>query len=175
MDVSGVAPETATASNGHGAAEPDNGTPALAVPSGLTGVDGTGDGPDPHGGTGAAPEPGNGTDPDQRAPRSFHLSRQILERARAAAFWSSQQSDLEEPTNISELVERALFEEVQRLERQYNGGLPFPPVSGRMRTGPGAAGVERIRRAQRARRRRPRSSGDANGDRPSQAPPDATS
>src|SRR3954468_15109869 len=32
---------------------------------------------------------GEGIDPDEKAPRSFHLSRQVLERARAAAQYLS--------------------------------------------------------------------------------------
>ncbi|MGH3715014.1 MAG: ParB family protein [Micromonosporaceae bacterium] len=97
---------------------------------------------------------GDGIDPAERTPRSFHLSRQLLERARAAAHWAGQQlPHLDEPTNVSELVERALRAEVDRLERMYNDGSPFPAVQGKLRTGPGASGVERIRRAQRARRR----------------------
>lgn len=96
---------------------------------------------------------GDGIDPAERTPRSFHLSRRLLERARAAAYWAGQSPEAGEPTNVSELVERALRGEVERLERTYNGGHPFPAVVGKMRTGPGASGVERIRRAQRARRR----------------------
>jgi len=96
---------------------------------------------------------GEGIDPAERTPRSFHLSRSLLERARAAAYWVAKLPEQAEPTNVSELVERALRSEVERLERLYNGGVPFPAVLGRMRTGPGASGVERIRRAQRARRR----------------------
>lgn|GEM_PF-3962246 len=110
--------------------------------------------------SGPAPDPplahhtpaGLGIDPTERTPRSFHLSRQVLERARAAAYWLSRTADTG-PTTISELVERAVRQEVERLEAEHNGGEPFPAVVGRMRTGPGAAGAERIRRAQRARRR----------------------
>jgi hypothetical protein len=100
-----------------------------------------------------APLAGEGIDPEEKAPRSFHLSRQVLERARAAAQYLSQRPGSDGPTTISELVERALRRELERLEREHHGGLPFPAVRGRMRTGPGAAGAERIRRAQRARHR----------------------
>lgn len=100
-----------------------------------------------------APPAGSGIDPAERTPRSFHLSRRLLERARAAAYCLGQLPGVHEATNVSELVERALAAEVERLERDYNGGEPFPAVLGKMRTGPGASGVERIRRAQRARRR----------------------
>ncbi|GAA4200278.1 hypothetical protein [Actinocatenispora rupis] len=95
---------------------------------------------------------GLGIDPLERTPRSFHLSREVLERARAAAYWLSR-SRGGGPTTISELVEQALRQEVERLEAEHNDGVPFPAVVGRMRTGPGAAGAERIRQAQRARRR----------------------
>ncbi len=111
-------------------------------------------GPDPASGAAAGAAPaGLGIDPEERTPRSFHLSRQILERARAAAYWLSRRSGNAGPTTISELVESALRQEVERLEQEHNEGAPFPAVVGRMRTGPGAAGAERIRRAQRARRR----------------------
>jgi Centromere-binding protein ParB C-terminal len=106
----------------------------------------------------APPPAGEGIDPDEKAPRSFHLSRQVLERARAAAQYLSGLPGADGPTTISELVERALRRELERLEREHNEGLPFPAVRGRMRTGPGAAGAERIRRAQRARHR------NADGD-----------
>lgn len=97
---------------------------------------------------------GLGIDPRERTPRSFHLSRQVLERARAAAYWLSRtRGGAAGPTTISELVEQALRQEVERLEAEHNDGEPFPAVVGRMRTGPGAAGAERIRQAQRARRR----------------------
>lgn len=97
---------------------------------------------------------GQGIDPDEKAARSFHLPRQLLERVRAAAHWLSQARHQGEPSNVSELVERALDREVARLEADYNAGQPFPAVRGRMRSGPGAAGAARISRVQRARRRR---------------------
>jgi hypothetical protein len=116
---------------------------------------GPGSGPGADGGAGMSVPAlaGEGIDPGERTPRSFHLSRSLLERARAAAYWVAKLPGQAEPTNVSELVERALRSEVERLERLYNDGTPFPAVLGRMRTGPGASGVERIRRAQRARRR----------------------
>ncbi|HEX2418061.1 MAG TPA: hypothetical protein VHJ83_08060 [Micromonosporaceae bacterium] len=127
---------------------------ALDLPGTEDGA-GPGSGPDIDGGTGISIPTlaGEGIDPTERTPRSFHLSRSLLERARAAAHWVAKLPGQTEPTNVSELVERALRSEVERLEALYNGGTPFPAVLGRMRTGPGASGVERIRRAQRARRR----------------------
>lgn len=104
-------------------------------------------------GRASGPRAGDDIDPAARTPRSFHLSRQLLERARAAAYWVNQLGGAGEATNVSELVERALRREVERLEAEYNDSQPFPAVQGRMRSGPGAAGVERIRRAQRLRRR----------------------
>ncbi|MGH3659940.1 MAG: ParB family protein, partial [Micromonosporaceae bacterium] len=137
------------------------GTPPRPDGYGVPQLDGAADvprpgetaGPVPRGDGLGVPLAGEGIDPAERTPRSFHLSRGLLERARAAAFWVAQLPDRSEPTNISELVERALHSEVERLEQAYNNGTPFPAVVGRMRTGPGASGVERIRRAQRARRR----------------------
>lgn len=121
-----------------------------------TGTGGADVGPASDAGGGGGSHPvlaGEGIDPTERTPRSFHLSRSLLERARAAAYWVAKTPEPDEPTNVSELVERALRCEVERLERLYNNGTPFPAVLGRMRTGPGASGVERIRQAQRARRR----------------------
>ena len=122
---------------------------AAGVPAGPASIPGPAATPGPAAGAPA----GMGIDPEERTPRSFHLSRQILERARAAAYWLSRRPGDAGPTTISELVESALRQEVERLEQEHNEGTPFPAVVGRMRTGPGAAGAERIRRAQRARRR----------------------
>lgn len=81
------------------------------------------------------------TSPD-RVQRSFYLPRDLVERARAAVYATSDQPG--EAFNLSELAGRVLAAEVRRLEEEYNGGDPFPPVAS-VPPGPGPAGVERIR------------------------------
>jgi hypothetical protein len=83
--------------------------------------------------------------------RSFYLSRDLVDRARAAVSATAGQPD--EAYNLSELAGRVLAAEVQRLEAEYNGGAPFPPVAS-VPSGPGPAGVERIRNGVTVARRR---------------------
>jgi hypothetical protein len=97
------------------------------------------------------PEAGAGVPEDKKGPRSFHISTHWLERARAAVYWLGQ-TDVDEPTNVSELADLALRKEVERLERTYNGGRPFKAVQGKMKTGPGAEGVARLSEYQDRRR-----------------------
>lgn len=100
-----------------------------------------------------APQPRrNRTSPD-RVQRSFYLSRDLVDRARAAV-WATK-SEPGEAYNVSELAGRGLAAEVRRLEERYNAGRPFPPVAS-VPSGPSPAGVERIRNGvtvQRHRRR----------------------
>jgi Centromere-binding protein ParB C-terminal len=91
------------------------------------------------------------TSPD-RVQRSFYLSRELVDRARAAVHATSRHPG--EAYNLSELAGRVLLAEVARLELHYNGGLPFPPVD-TVPPGPGPAGVERIRNGVTAPRRHP--------------------
>ena len=81
------------------------------------------------------------TSPD-RVQRSFYLSRELVDRARAAVYATSGRPG--ESHNLSELAGRVLLEEVRRLEERYNAGRPFPPVQS-VPPGPGPAGIERIR------------------------------
>lgn len=81
------------------------------------------------------------TSPD-RVQRSFYLSRELVDRARAAVYATAGQAG--EAYNLSELAGRVLAAEVHRLEAEYNDGAPFPPVAS-VPPGPGPAGVERIR------------------------------
>ena len=83
----------------------------------------------------------NRTSPD-RVQRSFYLSRELVDRARAAVHATSSQPG--ESHNLSELAGRLLAAEVRRLEERYNAGRPFPPVAS-VPPGPGPAGIERIR------------------------------
>jgi hypothetical protein len=89
------------------------------------------------------------TSPD-RVQRSFYLSRELVDRARAAVHATAGEPD--EAYNLSELAGRALLGEVRRLEERYNAGRPFPAVDS-VPPGPGPAGVERIRNGVTAPRR----------------------
>ncbi|MEN3356109.1 MAG: Centromere-binding protein ParB C-terminal [Mycobacteriales bacterium] len=92
------------------------------------------------------------TSPD-RVQRSFYLSRDLVDRARAAV--SATMRHPGEAYNVSQLAGRALENEVLRLERDYNNGKRFPPVS-HVPSGPSPEGVERIRTGVTTpRRRRP--------------------
>jgi centromere-binding protein ParB len=90
------------------------------------------------------------TSPD-RVQRSFYLSRDLVDRARAAVHATARQPG--EAYNLSELAGRVLLAEVCRLEQSYNAGKPFPPVAS-VPSGPGPAGVERIRKGVTAPRHR---------------------
>lgn len=65
----------------------------------------------------------------------FFLPEEEADRARAAlvnTFGTNQEG----PRTFSELIRRALLAEVERLERQYNNGEEWPPVSaGQVPTG----------------------------------------
>ncbi|HYT11115.1 MAG TPA: hypothetical protein VEL73_10695 [Mycobacteriales bacterium] len=93
----------------------------------------------------------NRTSPD-RVQRSFYLSRELVDRARAAVFATMAVDG--EAYNVSQLAGRGLEAEVRRLEELYNGGQPFPPVVS-VPSGPSPAGVERIRNGVTVPRRRP--------------------
>jgi hypothetical protein len=95
----------------------------------------------------------NRTSPD-RVQRSFYLSRELVDRARAAVLATSSQPG--EAHNLSELAGRMLLTEVRRLEERYNAGQPFPAVES-VPPGPGPAGIERIRNGVAVRRGRPSS------------------
>jgi hypothetical protein len=99
----------------------------------------------------SAPKRRSRTSPD-RVQRSFYLSRDLVDRARAAVQGTCGRDG--EAYNLSELVGRVLAAEVQRLQDSYNDGKPFPPVDS-VPPGPGPAGVERIRNGVMNQRRRP--------------------
>ncbi len=92
----------------------------------------------------------NRTSPD-RVQRSFYLSRDLVDRARAAV--SATMLRPGEAYNVSQLAGRGLEAEVRRLEATYNNGRPFPPV-GHVPSGPSPVGVERIRAGVTSPRRR---------------------
>jgi Centromere-binding protein ParB C-terminal len=91
----------------------------------------------------------NRTSPD-RVQRSFYLSRDLVDRARAAVSATMQRPG--EAYNVSQLAGRGLEAEVRRLETMYNGGQPFPPVH-HVPSGPSPEGVERIRAGVASQRR----------------------
>lgn len=101
-------------------------------------------------GSHAGPPRRSRTSPD-RVQRSFYLPRDLVDRARAAVHATAARPG--ESYNLSELATRVLLAEVLRLEAAYNGGLPFPPVDS-VPSGPGPAGVERIRNGITGARRR---------------------
>jgi hypothetical protein len=92
----------------------------------------------------------NRTSPD-RVQRSFYLSRDLVDRARAAV--TATMGEEGEAYNVSQLAGRGLEAEVRRLEERYNDGRPFPPVES-VPSGPSPAGVERIRQGVTSPRRR---------------------
>jgi hypothetical protein len=98
----------------------------------------------------SAPRRRSRTSPD-RVQRSFYLSRDLVNRARAAVNATSGEPG--EAYNLSELAGRVLWAEVRRLEDRYNAGRPFPPVDS-VPPGPGPAGVERIRNGVTSPRKR---------------------
>ena len=91
----------------------------------------------------------NRTSPD-RVQRSFYLSRDLVDRARAAVWATMERPG--EAYNVSQLAGRGLEAEVRRLEATYNDGRPFPPVH-HVPSGPSPEGVERIRAGVTAPRR----------------------
>jgi hypothetical protein len=110
------------------------------------------------------PLAGEGIDPSAKGPRSFHITDRTLARARAAVHWLSAMGGVDAPDTVSELAERGLLHEVERLEATFNGGKPFPAVQGRMRPGPGASGSARVSDFQARRRRRgTETGGDGDG------------
>lgn len=91
-----------------------------------------------------------------RQSRSFYLTDEVVERARACTAWAGAgyltkvqagaNLDTDEiPDSMSELVERGLWSEVLRVEKLLNDGDPFPPAPKRLGTGPGSAASERLR------------------------------
>lgn len=109
------------------------------------------------------PPAGHDVDPDEKGPRSFHVRKATVERARAAIHWLSQ-AGVDVPSTLSELVDSKMLEAVEQLERDFNEGNPFPTVSGRMRSGPGAEGKARISEFHaRRREEKQKGTGDEGG------------
>lgn len=94
-------------------------------------------------------------DGEKKVSRSTTLPPALIARARNAVFWTRMVPG--EPDSYSELTERALRREVERLERKYNAGKPFE--AGDLRPGP-APGV--MQKVAEMRRKGPKSGGDGD-------------
>ncbi|HEY0398937.1 MAG TPA: hypothetical protein VGF00_11150 [Acidimicrobiia bacterium] len=106
------------------------------------------------------PPAGAGLDPEDRKARSFHLSRQLVERLRAVVYWSHVLDLADIPTNSSEFVENVIRDRVEEIERTHNGGRPFPEAPQKMQTGPGVRGLSRLVEYQDRRREQKGKDGD---------------
>lgn len=86
----------------------------------------------------------------RRVQRTWYLSQEIVDRARATIYWAhgtahsraaqaGRQVDVDQltqlPDSLTSLAETALWAEVMRLERLLNDGHPFPPAPGELRRG----------------------------------------
>lgn len=101
-----------------------------------------------------APEPQtSGEEPSReaRAPRTTQLPKSLIERARAAVYWVRVIPG--EPSSYSELTERALRVEVERLEAEYNEGEMFAIPEGEgLRPGPAPGVMQRVADMRKAAR-----------------------
>ena len=93
---------------------------------------------------------------EKRVNRSTMLPESLIERARNAVFWVRMVAG--EPQTYSELTERGLRREVERLERRYNEGRPFE--AGELRPGPPPGVMKRVAEM----RRRKKEAGDDDPD-----------
>lgn len=59
---------------------------------------------------------------------SFYQAREDTDRVRGAILHTMAS---EGPRSLSQFINGAVMAEVERLERKYNGGQPFPPVGAR--------------------------------------------
>lgn len=94
-------------------------------------------------------EEANG-DVDRKIQRSATLPKGLVDRARNAVFWTRMISG--EPGSFSQLVERGMREQVERLEREYNEGQPFE--HGELRPGPAPGVMEKVAEMRRTRAER---------------------
>lgn len=77
---------------------------------------------------------------EKKVTRSTTLPPSLIERARNAVYWMRMVPG--EPDSYSELTERGLRLEVDRLERQYNRGKPFE--AGELRPGPPPGVMQKV-------------------------------
>lgn len=84
---------------------------------------------------------------DRKIQRSATLPKGLVDRARNAVFWTRMIQG--EPGSFSELVERGIRDQVERLEREYNEGEPFE--HGELRPGPAPGVMEKVAEMRRTR------------------------
>lgn len=77
---------------------------------------------------------------EKRVSRSTTLPESLIARARNAVYWARMVPG--EPQTYSELTERGVRGEVERLERRYNEGAPFE--DGELRPGPPPGVMKRV-------------------------------
>lgn len=65
----------------------------------------------------------------KRKPQSIYLNEELLDRVRAAVTALSAYQPEANVRSLSDVFEPGAWAEVQRLEREYNGGEPFTPVA----------------------------------------------
>ena len=100
-------------------------------------------------------------DEDRKIQRSATLPRSLVDRARNAVFWTRMVPG--EPATYSELTERGIRDQVERLEREYNDGQPFE--TGELRPGPAPGVMQRV-----AELRKRRAEGEESGGSPESVP-----
>lgn len=76
----------------------------------------------------------------RRIQRTATLPADLVDRARNAVFWVRMLPG--EPASYSELTERGIRDQVERLERTYNNGEPFD--EGQLRPGPAPTVMRRV-------------------------------
>lgn len=77
---------------------------------------------------------------EKKVTRSTTLPPSLIDRARNAVFWTRMVPG--EPDTYSELTERGVRQEVERLERRYNEGKPFE--AGELRPGPPPGVMQKV-------------------------------
>lgn len=106
----------------------------------------------------------DGAGRSNRQQKSFYLSAELVERLTAACYWAqgyavARVRDGEDdsllafvPDSASSLAEQGIWAEVLRIEKALNNGQPFPPARGRLKSGPGQRGIERLNQPRGTRR-----------------------
>lgn len=85
--------------------------------------------------------------PSKKIQRSATLPEDLVNRARAAVYWTRNVPG--EPGSYSELTERGIRSQVERLEALYNDGEEFEP--GELRPGPAPGVMKRVAEMRRRR------------------------
>lgn len=87
-------------------------------------------------------------EPERKIQRSATLPKSLVERAKNAVFWTRVIAG--EPASYSELTERGIRAEVERLETTYNEGQPFE--HGDLRPGPAPGVMQRVAEMRRKKK-----------------------